>query len=641
MKKLCARLTAVLLSFALLFSVTAVFPAEIATAPAVTAAEKASSAEVACENTVIDPSAVQNAAEEGTGAKAAAPCSAKNGVLTQCGGDCEYAPSIVVHGIGQSELYELDKDGNIKYNKDGKPITAWPPMVDVDAVIEALAWPLIFSLITQKDCGLSDRAAETVKDVFASISNGPDGMKIGNSQLVRYPQSLARCTQEEKDFIYKSMPLNSYTAVAGEDHMYYFAYDSLGNNLAITEELYDFIQHVKQETGHDKVNLVPISLGGTIADSLFEFYPEVYDDLNRVVYIVPAVNGSAIVGDIYTGNLSLQDHMLYRDLLPSVMDGYTGYLVNIALRLLPKDVLRAVLDKAIGSLLENVLVNCTMMWGLVPGEYYDEAAAIWLSGPEKAEIKRQTDLFHQAQTNYKANILKLIDRGIEVFNIVDYNYALYSIAGSWQEYNADGIIHLDSTSMGAVSGYVDTPLPDGYVQQRYPEYDFISPDGIVDASAGLLPFTTWYFRNQDHERTGGNDVIIKLATELMLDNNFDSVFDKPDRFPQFNEARDGKSFIRDIERARMIDQSALDPEDAAELQAAIDHAQAVMDNTVVVPGEYEAARERLFAIEVKIGMRNPPKDKTGEEIAAKICKFLSDVIYAVWGPKGFSDWGLR
>ncbi len=576
---------------------------------------------------------------------AGAKKTADDGCLTDCGGQCGHCPAIVIHGIGQSEVYALDDNGNRILDKDGKEVTAWPPYVDMDYVTQSLAAPLVKSVLLQRDAGLSDKAAEVINTVFAPLSTGPDGNAINNIELVRYPYSVARCSEAEKRFIYSCMRLDFFTQEAGEDHLYYFAYNSFGNNLSTAEELYQYIQQVKRETGHDKVNLVPVSLGGTIANSLLEYYPQVYDDLNRVVFIVPALDGSNIIGDVYTGNLSLDDQSLYRDMFPSFIDGYLGYLINILLRLLPKNVIHAILDKALPALTQNVLVNCTVMWSLVPDAYYSKAVEMHLSGPEHAEIKRQTDLYHQAQLDSDENIQKLIDRGIGVFDIVDYNYPLYMIAGSWDECNSDGVIPLDSTSMGSTSALPDTPLPDDYTQQNThcsnPAHNHMSPERIVDASTGLLPDHTWYFKNQHHEGTGRNDVIIMLATELLLSNDITSVYSCPDRYPQFNVGREARGFWGDIAQAKGVDQSTLAPEDAAELQAAIEQAEAMMNNTVVDYDAYEAARARLFAILIKIGVRNPPADTRKEETYLVICKFLSDALYEYWGPRGFSDWGLR
>ena len=85
--------------------------------------------------------------------------------------------------------------------------------------------------------------------------------------------------------------------------------------------------------------------------------------------------------------------------------------------------------------------------------------------------------------------------------------------------NADGIIQLDSTSLGAYAAKVGETLPEDYVQKNTycnnPDHNHISPDRVVDASAGLLPDTTFYFDNQRHDLTARNDVILKLALNLI------------------------------------------------------------------------------------------------------------------------------
>ena len=40
----------------------------------------------------------------------------------------------------------------------------------------------------------------------------------------------------------------------------------------VGEGAYEYIQKVKEETGHDKVNVVSISQGGSVANMLFEIY---------------------------------------------------------------------------------------------------------------------------------------------------------------------------------------------------------------------------------------------------------------------------------------------------------------------------------------------------------------------------------
>lgn len=643
MKKYGSRLTSALLSFTLLFSAAFGFGGMPPAATNTVGATAEKSAAVSTVSTVRE--AVKLLAEEDA-AQPAPEAPADDGVLTQCGGNCGHCPTIVIPGISQTETFLLDEDGNRMYTEDGKPMTSYPPTVDVDALVKTLAWPLARTLITQRDNGFTDIAADVVGDVFSSLATGLDTQPVKSVEVVKYPQSVARCSEHDKSYIYSCIPLQTYSSTAGEDHLYFLAFNSFGNNLEVAQELYDMIQLVKRETGHSKVNLCPISLGATITNSLLEFYPQVYNDIHKVVFIVPALDGSAIVSDAFKGNLSLGDEMLYKDLFPSLFDGYLPYAINIALRLLPKQVVTTLINKVLDRLQQSALVNCTVMWSLVPCADYPALAEKFLSDPAHAEVKRQTDIYYQAQLHSRANILKLVERGIPVFDIVDYNFALYSIAGSFDKINADGVIHLDSTSMGATSAPVNERLPDGYVQQdtycsNPGGHNHISPDGAVDASTGLLPETTFYFNKQAHEGTARNDVIIKLATQLLLDNTITDVHAVPDRFPQFNTGRESKRVFYDVRDSKLIDQSTLAPEDAAELQAAIEECEAMLSHTVVDYDEFLHARDRLNNIRYKIGVTQPPKEDKLGEWAELLLKLASEALYQYWGPRGFSDWNIN
>ena len=642
MKRNCMRCTALLIAMALVFSVSAVGLGTLGTAAATTSADVKSAqvSPVSTVSTIDEAVAVLNEGVPETTAAA----KTGDGALTDCGGNCGHAPSIIIPGIGQSDVYLLDENGNRAKDADGNDINAFPIIIDIDYLVKTLALPLAKMLITQKDNGFTDFAAKAVAKSLEKSAIDLTGQPVSNLELRRFPQSVAASNEEDRREIYNTIPLQDFTKVAGEDHLYFFAFNSFGNNLDAAQELYNFIQQVKAETGHDKVNIVPISLGSTIANTLLEVYPQVKNDLEKIVFIVPALDGSRLVGDLYKGTLNTDDESLYKTLLPSLMeDSYTAYLINIALRIIPKQIILDLVDKIIGALRDVALNNCTMIWGLVPSEDYDELAAKYLSDDAHAEIRRQTDIFHRAQMNSRANIQAFVASGVKVFNVVDYNFPLYSFVPSNKTHNGDGLIHLDSESMGATSGPIDTPLPAGYVQQdiycTHPgQHNHISPDGIVDASTGVLPEHTFYFYNQDHEGTGRNDVIMKLATELLLYNNLTDVHAMPERFPQFNVGRETKGMRNDqLPAAKRVDQSLLSPEDAAELQAAIDQCEAMLATTVVVYSEFTDAETRLNNILIKIGVRQAPEEDKVEKYAKPICKLLSDAFYICWGPRGFSD----
>ncbi len=562
-------------------------------------------------------------------------------VKTECNGKCDTCPSIVVPGIGQSNVWALDENGDYLLDDNGERINCFPAYFNIGSIVSKVLAPALLTIMTQRDMWLSDALSDVVLDAFAVNMCDENGKNTGNIEVEKYPYSVAECSEYEKEQIYNNIPLQAYSETVGEDHLYYFAYNSFGNNYDIVSELYAFIQMVKAETGHDKVNIVPISMGGSVANGLFQYYPEVMDDLNKVVYIVPALNGSTIVGDLYTKNLAFLDtEFLYNGFLETLMDEEEARMIEVIARILPDEVLSGVLTNVANCLVEEVAANVTMLWGLCPKEYYPEASKALLGS--KPAIKAQTDMFYEAQLNSLSNIQKLVDKGVQVFDIVDYDAPLYQIGNSWNDDNADGVIHLSSTAMGVKSALVGETLGDDYQQANTsvncsdPSHDHVSPDNVVDASTGLLPDTTFYFDGQNHEKTARNDVIISLATELLATDRIQNVYSTPD-YPQFNGARDPRGIKNNLlPAAKAVDASTLSSADATELAAAIAEAEAFANGTVCYDGQQKEIEERLKAILVKIGARE-------EEVEEEPSTFFTDLslwLYDNYGTNGYSEMPL-
>ena len=557
---------------------------------------------------------------------------------TECNGECDTCPAIVVPGIGQSNVWALDKNGDYLLDSDGDRISCFPAVFNVGSIVAKVLVPALLTLTLQSDIGLSGALCSVVLDAFAVNLCDENGKNTGNIEVEKYLYSVAECSEYEKEQIYDNIPLQAFAQIAGEDHLYYFAYNSFGNNADTVKELYEYIQMVKKETGHDKVNIVPISMGGSLANALLDYYPDVMNDLNKVVYIVPALNGSTIVGDLYTKNFAFFDtDFLYNGFLEALMDEEDARMIEVIARILPDQVLSKVLKKVANCLVEDVAANITSLWGLCPKEYYPEAAEALLGS--KPEIKKQTDRYYQAQCNSLDNIQKLVDNGVQVFNIVDYDVPLYLIGNSWNDDNADGVIHLSSTAMGVHSAICGETLGEGYQQANTSKncsdksHNHISPDNVVDASTGLLPDHTFYFDGQNHEQTARNDAIIALATRLLSSNDIQDVYSTPD-FPQFNGRRDPRDLKNHyIPEAKSVDASALSEADAKELAEAIAEAEAFVNATACYDGQQEEIEERLINILVKVGAREA-------EVPEEPSTFFTNLslwLYDNYGPNGFIE----
>lgn len=571
--------------------------------------------------------------------------------------DCDYCPSIVIPGVFQSEVKYYDDNGNEMLNASGEPYSA-PFFLDETGDIVKLALkeallPLAGMLITQN--AKDERAANAVADVLGSVlgskvASDAQGNVIGNVRATKYDTALSNLSKHDQEYALDQIPLDSYVEIAGMDHLYFFSYMSFDNIQKLAGELYDLIQTAKKETGHDKVNLVPISQGGSLENALMQLYKDrglnFADDVNRVCYIVPAADGASVLGEIFHYGLLDDADKLYGTMFPSLLEEdqeWLAYLINLILRIMPNADVNRIIDTAVDILVEDYLEYSTCMWALIPSADYPESAEKYLSDPEDAVIREQTDWYYNAQLHHRDYILEAKEAGVEFFDICDYNYQLYQICDSFDKVNGDGIIQLDSTSLGATSAPVGCVLADEYVQQNTyctdPSHNHIDEDRIVDASTGILPENTFYFKGQDHEKTARNDVIIRLAIRILTDKEFKDIYSDP-AYPQFNYARDGKWFLNTVKNWENYDTSSLNEADRAEFEAAYAEAKAAAESTYMPTEEYNAAKERFENIIYKItNGKNMPVEKVSffAKMFTKIFKFFSDIMLKYFGGKGYSD----
>ncbi|MCL2508757.1 MAG: hypothetical protein FWF05_06245 [Oscillospiraceae bacterium] len=563
------------------------------------------------------------------------------------GGDV--SPVILIHGNTQSDVYLYEDDNvTLKPDADGNPLKGWPPTIDIASVVTQVAAPLLFSILLQRDFGLTKALKSTIRGAFPLLMMDENGIPVHNMRVVSYadadgkPLSLAECSTEMRDAANAHFHLEERDPRIGDDKVYYFAYDSFGNNAFNTKALAEYIKAVSKKHGGSKVSLLPISLGGTLMNSLLhDYYDEVVPLLRNVVYVVPAADGTSIVGDIYTRQLGVDNQNLYHDMFPSLVPGWMGDLISIALRIFPKKVLHGVLDAALDVLVGEILYRNTTMWSLVPAEYYETARDMWLKGDANAAVRAQTDHYYEAQKNSRANIQRMRADGVRVYDVCNYDVPLYSIAGSYTKYNADSVIQLSSTSLGAASGYVGVPLPEDYKAENpqctNPDHRHMSPDGIVDASTGALPDQTWFFKGGWHDHTPSNDLAMRLIMRLVTSGKYETIYSM-EAWPQFNNSRESRALRADLlPLAESVDPATLSAADAKELAAAIDEAKAVLAKTIGVPGEYEHAQDRVTAILVKLGLREAEKTDYLAVFLDPVFSFLNDALYKGFGARGFLD----
>ena len=603
-------------------------------------------------------------------------------------------PTIIIPGISQSISYLADENGNPAYNSNGDELSGGLLILDTSTlaptIVNNLAAPLVRSLIRQNDNDgkLREGVANTVEELFAIQASGKDGKPVNNLKTVHYGTSVGGMSQDDKDYFYRMIPMQMLTedtidattgevvteAILDENDLYLYAFPLIGDPFESAKGLDEYIQFVKSEKGVDKVNIVTISLGGTILTAYLEMMKDTgYTDINRIVNVVSCLQGTDVMGDFYLREFKINcpehpeyEQFFFNEFLPMIMKesndyGTLGYIINIALKIMPKEVVYSILSGAVDGIVDTLMLYCPQFWAMIPTDRFEDVKAMYYDriwgDPECAELAQTIDNFQTARINLVDNLNAFAEKdGRLVHNVTGYglNYAVadYNFFGAMRSSdttNSDAIIDIDSTSLGATYVPAGQILPDEIL---FSDNAIVSPDGSLDVSTCAFVDTTWFFQNQHHE-VGRNDVVIKLIGNLIT-GDIKNVHDNPN-FPQFNGNRNTRNIFRwrlddatalivnyengvtyDIEGNELVCSEA----DMEELKAAYVECLNLLNDTICEPTAAEAATERIEDAIYRVGHNGelPVEDTTTDELLEAICEFLDGIVTAITGSgNGFSD----
>lgn len=547
-------------------------------------------------------------------------------------------PVIIVHGMSQNNTYVLDEEGNRIEDENGVLATGWPLQIDIGALIKTALVPLLKAIFTRQDSGLAEALYQAAFNALPNIHKDNEGNYLKNIEVPCYEMPMSELPEDVKEEYYNFLPIQELGEIVGEDNVYYFGFDSIGDVQKETEKLHHYIHNVViPQTGASQIKLCHISLGGTIAVNYLDKYPEDYSLIKKVVFVVPAIDGSNIIGDLYTGNISVfyNDDDLYENLMVNLL-GETplAYLLNIVLRILPDNVLKNALRRLVEGVVEVAARPTTMLWALCPTEYYEEAREIWLEDEEFSKIAAEVDDFMQARANFKDNLFALRDAGAQLYDVACYDVPLFPLCKDYQKTNADKVIHAASPAMGATFADLGTTLGESYeAAGTYcddPTHNHLSPDGVVDATTGLLPCNTWYFKGQAHELLPCNDVALKLSIRLMTDNNMVDVYSRPEAYPQFNNGRINRDTNLYIAAWEDADKSEFTEDDIAAVEAAIADIRALEEETVVDVDKWINAQNALADVLVPLDVIEDPNPGCFEILLTKALKGTNKCVNKVY-----------
>ncbi len=523
----------------------------------------------------------------------------------------------------------------------------------VGAVLELLTSSVIrWNIIDQ------DKVDKIVRDLFKFNIVGEDGNADPRVVTPKYPIPVSEFPgiidengnfeSEAKNRFYSSIPCKDIALEKFgenfEDYLYVFNYNAFSYTSKNVDALHEFVEKIiaENKVGAKDIVLVPMSMGASVVTAYMDKYPTVAQNhIRRVVSIVGAWDGSDVVADLllrrYCENSA---DLFYNGLLSDLIGEPWGYLVNIALRLFPKHILRGFIDMALTAIATELFCATPSLCNLIPIDQYDEISPLIKSSVVKAEA----DSFQQAKKRLNETMSKLEKEGVTFsfisgyglpFGAITSDYSAFGFMESASRTNSDEIINIDSTAPGTSFVAYGTKFADT-------EGRILSPDGSIDISTTYRKDSSWFFYQQKHELEY-NNTAIALALELATGNvktveDCDDLEEDGFYFPQFNGARNLKSYKRnylpDLERYCAETGYVL----TAEQNAVLAKAEEMAKNTVNNPEVDDPIIEDVYNMLVEIGVYTEDEEPGFFDKALnETLKGANDITYKIFGAKGFLD----
>jgi len=300
--------------------------------------------------------------------------------------------------------------------------------------------------------------------------------------------------------------------------IYTFAFDWRTSPIDVADQLYDYVQAVKQHANVDKVYLQSVSASGSIALAYIDKYINKLgcDDIAGVFISISLANGMGTLGSVYEKKLLPDARSLsYAAKMPFVGDlSYEAQAILKTLHFMGLlDVLCSLLEFAPPALLDSFYDSAFVplygtflgMWALVPPDMYDNAKLACFGNQAQIAAKGYTDFvakadaYHALQVNCK-EILRAAEAkdGLKLAVVAGYGLSPWPISSN-QGRQADDGVETVYASFGATVSKLGENLGKSYTQaDKSCEHNHISPDNEIDASTAALPENTWFVKGAIH-----------------------------------------------------------------------------------------------------------------------------------------------
>ena len=427
--------------------------------------------------------------------------------------DCGYEPTIYVGPLGNSTIYENPD------TEDEREL--YRPTAEMIIGIVADVLPAAICLAVTKDYDkFADRVCASLNGAMGALALDGDGNSAENVAV---------------------KPEIPDDPTHGPDSDYYFHYDWRLDPVEIAAQLDDFVQYIKELTGHDKVNFRASSMGGVVTMAYFNEYG--YDDVDACIFQCCPILGTSLAGDLLTGKIAFSASALLDlgvgayppvDIESIMLDTlfyvlYYSGIIDSAMGL-GTSLVDKLKDKLYSDFLTPVFGTVLGLWSFVPDESYELAKQMNLDPDTQAGLINKADYYHyQVQCRADEILRSAVNSGVRVMIVAGYNTQATPIIESMDD-DTDSTVDTRFASAGATVADRKSTLPEGYTQAVDCGHNHISPDNRIDASTCILPENTWFIKDMLHSNS--HDGIRAMYNWFTYSDEYYNVWSDP-RYTQF------------------------------------------------------------------------------------------------------------
>ncbi len=339
----------------------------------------------------------------------------------------------------------------------------------------------------------------------------------------------------------------------GASNVWIYNYDFREDVMKDADQLAEFIDGVKEQSGKDKVTLVGCSLGTSVLSAYVDKYRS-RNDIAKAIFIDGAMQGVSIA-KLFKGDMVIDPEVIakYMSLMAS---DYKGEAADFGAIAKVFDIFGGTVDHLVGFLNEvtdgengerfykrvvlPVIGNIPSMWECIPYDDFDECYKYmvdlgWLD--ESSGLAKTVKDYHSVQGRLEKNLKELKESGVEIAIICGYGLPGIPITSA-NANQSDMLIDTCYASFGAKTAPTGETLENSK-----------SADKMIDSSSCKFEENTWFLRGVQHmEFVYGTDMSSFIGDICTTDAklNIKSINDEYD-YSQFMALQDGAKSLENID----------------------------------------------------------------------------------------------